>query len=190
MNSDDIQLSVFLTRNLRERARRVAKMFKTTTAALAREGLADKVEYLETKLLIEEERARAEKEKQTEHNTGRAPRTFGTSLLKPVIGSLAPAALGVEPTKTKNLIDLAYEQHARRVLAALDDPTEKRLRIAEVMATIKREAPLTHPSDREILENLERVVIELRSESTPQRREETEIVQTIDPSRVKTLGDV
>ncbi len=151
---------VSLPGDLRERARKIAKKHRTSTAQLVRDGLAAHVALIEARDRAEEQLRRAEREgKRGLHRL----RRLGESPLAPT--ALRPIDAPPEREVEDDPAAPIYAQHAALVLAALDGKSlEKRLRVQEAVAAVKRMNPLTHPSDREILARLEREVHRLRGE--------------------------
>lgn len=186
-------MTIQLPADLRERAGAVAKRLRSPVVILIRESLREKVEHYENKFREEKARAQAD----------RAARRLQPL---PAIGSrgdgLAPKRPGeeeavVEHAPSARALEQVLDTQAKHIFAAINSPTERRLRAIEALAEIRKRAPLTCPeSDREILELLEDRVLRMRElapappDKTPPQEEEEEEERTIDPDLIRTRGDV
>lgn len=187
--TDDVALlTVSFAASLRERARVIAKRKRTSTAQLIRDGLEEKVSYFEAQIRAEERQCAAEK---ADRRAARGLRKLrGLNGQKPT-----PANGAVLPSVEEDPLSALYEHHAQRVLDATEGTTEHRLRLAEALAAIKRRAPLTCPSDAEILRILQKAaerLLDARKKkmhaSTDPVPEASEKEHVIDPS-VPVHGD-
>lgn len=153
--------------DLHRRAHSLAKRHSTTATQIARDGLTARVEFLENKEREEKERKARDLD---EKRKARGIRNIGESPMAPRQRDLAPqpnlsnavdddeiAAPSSDP-----VVDL-YEQHARLIFEAIEQPTECRIRTDEAVRSIKNYSLLTHPGDSVILEKLERIVVRLRA---------------------------
>lgn len=149
----------------------MSKRLCKTTAQLIRDVLFEKVEFYEEKFRLEDERKRGERE-------GRAPRTL-TTLQDRIAERKQQAEQKKEaererretPTSTpppapppQDRFEKLYEEQARIILTAPASSTlERRLKVAEALAAVKREAPLTAPKDVDILLGIERALLRLQA---------------------------
>lgn len=158
--SDIKTITVNLPIALHRRAVKARDRLKKNVNQQIRDALAAFLDEEDAKFLAEEKR-RAEEKLARRAISGR------------VLGRLGESPLG--PRRRDSTVDEAppfdpleetYRRHATLIAAvvasATTDPREKRLRVAEAVAEIKRLAPLTHPPDAAIVSELERRVIELR----------------------------
>jgi len=174
-----VVINIALPADLRNRVRSIAKKKRTTTAQIVRDALAEKVEYLEAKERAEDDRRRKER---TERAQG--PRGIGRSALAP----LPPRVEAREAAPTADIHpdeQALYETHAARVFEAFDQPLEKRMRVREAIAAVKRQSPLTHPGDDAILARLTAAVAELQSMQSYVQEQ-----RAIDTSKIRTFGEV
>ena len=156
------------------RAKFAAKRLRVPLATLARDGLSLRLAEIEKKFRLEEELENANKQAKG--------RTLGT------LGGLGESRLAPSPLKpygeqkTETLedtrLDIIYRHHAALVNAALANPIEKRLRIAEALVAVRNETPITEPPASEILATLEHHVLALRGKTTT--------VPTVRPSLLTT----
>jgi hypothetical protein len=199
-------LTIYFPIDLRERARKVAKRLRSTTADLVRQGLDEVLVRHEEKFRIEEERKHIDKQKMR----GRVLRPLGERGDDP----LAPQKLDYE-SETEESLDLSeviYAQQAARLLDVLGAPSELRLRKLEAISAVRKHSPLTCPeSDTEIVKILEKHLRKLQSlpkeeakEEKKEQEQETPIFDTfeklgrviddkvgraINPERIRTRGD-
>lgn len=180
-------LQLHMPSELRERVRRISKRTRLSASHIARDGLTERVEYYEAK-------ERADKERRRRDPNERGLR--GLDERQPLDRRTAKSA------DTDNPIHSLYLTHARRLFEVIDDPNavhEKRIRLNDAITAIKRQCPLTYPSDGEIMAYLERLIVELRVEAAdgeeqPEPVDATAAVpdftrRSIDLSKVKTFGD-
>jgi len=168
-----------LLANERERLWRVARAYGTSATAIVRTAITERVEYLEAKLVAEEERHRREVEDRREFRMGKKLKglePLGRPVSKNSKADEKPAALPNDERLTA-----LYAEHAKRIFEVLHDPVEKRLRTREALAAIRKRAPLTHPDEATMLVALEELITRLRVDA--------EIV-VVDPKKVRTGGDV
>lgn len=169
-----ITRTVQLPAGLHQRTNAIAKRLACSFVQIVREGLADRLDYYDARFKAEDDRARAEKE--ARRASGRTLRSLGERPLAPAGGadSLAPAPLeplepvAFEGTAAGDGLEELYRHHAARIFEVMDKlPTEKRLRVMEAIAAVQRQAPLTHPSDKVILERLEAIIVGMRDAAPP-----------------------
>lgn len=194
MSNEIVVTTVSLPKDLHARARAIAKRNRTTTVHLIRESLTEKIEYLEAKRRVEEERIIAERQRAafSTHVRGRPPRLPLAPEPPPPLKSEIVDE-NVENLEAEARTAHVYETQAKLILETLEgSPLERRLRVAEAVAAVKRERPLTHPPDDEILQTLEREVLHLRrnTEKTKLATANNNSFQIIDPNRVHSRGDV
>lgn len=198
MNENIAILTVTMPDELRKRTRAVAKKLGITSTQLARDAITERLDMIEAKQRAAEERARTERETaRAEREQRRRLRTL-RNIGENQPTSISPiAANETAATTEKDDLDPLYERHARLVLAAIDQPIEKRLREAETISAIKKQCPLTYPPDIEILTRLDRAVMKLMSEKPKKRArddaapgEAESDARAIDPSKAQTFGDV
>ncbi len=184
-------LTIQIPSSIRERARKVAKRLHTSTTHLVCMALEEKFEAVEKKwrdseaLIREEKRAELEarKERRQLRRMGDAP----VSQLTPVS---APTTTEDEPPEQKDTaLDKIYEHHAKRIFEVLSSPVEKRLRVGEALSAVRRERPLTYPSDKEVLTTIEQIIIQLRTKTPPPPTVKEDIGRTINPNQIPTFGD-
>lgn len=158
-------MTIELPRDIRERARVVAKRTRLATVDLIREGLREKVEFYEAKFREEEQRKRDEKLQRRGLIGLQGLRVAPPSPLAP---TAAPSPGDNEPDEETDALAALYASHAKELLAVVDGPIlQRRLAVAEAIADIKRRAPLTHPGDEEIQRKLERCIVVLKQEQGP-----------------------
>jgi hypothetical protein len=205
MKSDAVAaLTLYLPASLRERARVIVKKLRTSTNQLARDAITEKVEFYEAKFRKEkQDREQEEAAKRDERKT----RRMLNNAPKP---PAPPSETKPDVVEEKTKLDLIYEQTAAKILRVIDKPTEKRLLALEAIGAIKKEAPLTHPSDAVIIARLEQEVLALQRAASKTEAiipaEEpvkplhpasalTRIIdaltgRTIDTSKIKSFGDI
>lgn len=170
-------INVLVPMNLRERAKKVAKKLKTPMSQLARDALTEKIEYFESKFQADKARAAAEKEQ-----------LRGFRRMKPLSNPIARNAIAEQKQ-----IPPEYDLHATRIHEAVQagSPNETRLRVAEAVAAIKRQSPLTHPPETEIVATLERLVVAKRdalaTTATPAKEPDGILIDT---TKIRSHGDV
>lgn len=157
--------------DLHSRAVKMSKKTGMTIAQLVREALDAKVLAYEERLYLEKERARRDRE---ETRSTRQFRQIGESPLAPSLPVHAPAEAKSPDNEDETTLpvredDDPYVTYAKYILQAEDQPSEKRLRLAEAVASIRRQSPLTCPPEHEILANLERAVDLLRQKNPSTR---------------------
>lgn len=197
-----ILTTVHIPLDLHDRAKRVAKRMYSSVGQLIRDGLLEKVDFFEAKFHAEEERARAQKEAKK----NRSLRSLSSKLPAPADPAAESETLG---DGNGNLADVdgglnaIYELHAKRILEVINgDAREKRLRVIEAVAAVKKYSPLTHPQDMEIVANFEKAVAQMqreRAEEANATAEETPRVsrvidrlvgREINPKKTKSFGDL
>lgn len=170
---------------LHAKAKRTATRERTSVAQLIRDGLKDRIEQLDAKFDAEERTRREDRE--AKRPQGRTLKSLGT------LGDRPVSPRSVIETEPDDRLAKIYEEHAKRIAEVISNPQARRQRIADALEAVKREAPLTHPSDETILSSIERAVIRLAREappSEPTRIEDDMAGREIDPSRVRAAGDV
>jgi predicted transcriptional regulator len=167
------RLPLELTSELHRRIHKIAKRLGATSSQLARDALARMADEYEAKFREESDRKRRERE------GIRGERSL--TPIQPITKSkLGPRPLGEPELELEAGPDTEaqptnlYLEHAAKIARAMNAPLEKRLAVEEALRDIKRSAPLTHPSDAEILRELERAVLKLLHE-----RKQQEIVQRL-----------
>lgn len=178
MSAETEATNFYLPAELKKRAKVVAKRIGSTLSDLIRAALLERVETFEAKFHAEEERKRQEVERKRQ---ARTLRPLGDPLA-PKRSTLAPAAfearppaeLGADEDEGKTSVERApadlaelYYHHARRILEKWDDVAERRLRLGEAVADIKRQAPLRCPPDDEIRALVEAALVEIRDREKP-----------------------
>ena len=217
---------------LHKQTKEMAFAFRTTASQIGRDAIAERVEYLRNRLrLLKEEKREAAKKNGAERTKLKAGRVLGDSPLAPVRKSMAPDEFRPTPADIKEAreqgesdgdgdvdgVDVdeseaIYQQNATRIAEVIDKPAERRVCIEEAIAAVKRQAPLTHPTDAEIRVRLEKLVLsevarldaeaaakkaeaaqeleerrQFRAEMDARREAEA---QVIDPTRMRTAGSV
>lgn len=171
--------SVDLPASLHRRATIVSKRFKIPISAILRDGVAIKVAELETQILLEEETSKKIQEVKT-------PTRFTARKLGDYLNERAekrakvtpPASHEKSPEKSRDSLPplpgdglrATCAAAAERVLLAGDDRAEQARVVREAIAKVKRDHPLTHPEDQEILLAIEREVVRQRDEGPTERR--------------------
>lgn len=197
-----VRIEVSISPDLHKRLKAVCKQQSLKLIELARDAIAERVEFLEEKRRKEDERLRAEREA----NGGRTKFTGFRRMSKSNLPTVAkPTPLGEKPApaaapatappvapppEPPKELPIEYGQYAQKIFAALTGGSvlEVRLCTLEALAAIKKRYPLTHPKDEVIVSSLERLVSEMRESVASAQSEEPELV--IDTSRVRTLGSV
>lgn len=82
--------------------------------------------------------------------------------------------------------DEIYETLAKSILSATTE-RDVRHRVELAVQAIKRERPLLHPPDEEIIATLEQYVIRLRDRPAPLSSIDTFVSKVLDVSRLKTV---
>lgn len=155
-----VPFHVPITIELRKRLRIIAKKNNATSAGFARVAIVARIEEFEEKdRLIEEQRRKDREEK------SRGKHAVDKDKLAPVSKSLAPT--GRRPVVDDDPEDALYHEHAKRILAAFDDPIERRLLAREAVRHIAERAPLTNPGDDVIGRRLEKLVLAMREKMAP-----------------------
>jgi len=228
------QITILFPVELLERATRLAKKLHTDRAKLMRTAVQEKVD-------AETARLRAEKEAQLRHQqirraSRRSALLLADDALEPVRENLTPLADDGEreerpaepkrrpgrPPKVKvededasflEPPDALYLEHAERIYAVIEEPTERRIAAATAIKAIREQRPLTAPEDRVILRRLDKLLIRLQDGVLKPRRvisaeplpkddatedpiearlkklvESSATMRKIDPTAVKTFG--
>lgn len=153
---------------LRDRVKRVSKHLFLPIQHLVREGLERRCDEFDARQRAEEEqRKREESEKRNRPKRPRGrPRIY--ALDPPDAPSTEPEQI-IEPDSIPDEAEPIYKEHAARILSHLNNPVEKRIRVVEAIKAVQERFPLTHPSEGEIMQRLERHLMELRREQQAQQ---------------------
>ncbi|KKW46600.1 MAG: hypothetical protein UY96_C0003G0103 [Parcubacteria group bacterium GW2011_GWB1_56_8] len=156
MKQGTVLISLRIAADLLSRTKAIGRQLDMSTKDIVQLGLYDKVDFYEAKLRAQAEQKRADR---AQRRTLRTLGELGESPLAPS-APIAPSS----PNDNKVAIETdpmtpLYEAHAKKIAEHLEDPIEKRLCIEEALTAIKKAAPLTHPSDKEILTRLEVIVL-------------------------------
>lgn len=190
-----VRIEVSISPDLHKRLKAVCKQHSLKIIELARDAVAERIEFLEEKRRKEEERLQAEREANGGRTKFTGFRRMSKSNLPPVS---KPTPLGEKPATTPSQshpevskeLPIEYGQYAQKISAALagGSTLEARLCTLEAVSAIKKRYPLTHPKDEIIIAVLEKIVSESRETSEDTKADEPEIV--IDTSKMRTFGDV
>jgi len=190
MKERGVVLTFEFPRDLIARAKKVNAIFHTKTTQLIRDGLRHKVEELEDKHRREVAlQAADEAAKKAKDDYRKTLRAAGAPIspLAPLSTQVRMSSIASGPTQDP--MQALYTELARSIIAAGDDKVEGQKRIEAAVAAVKRERPLTAPSDEKILEILEPYVKKMREEGLPETRTYDGLVNTIlDVSKLKTSG--
>jgi hypothetical protein len=159
MPRKDVILVIYLSPDLKIRMRESAKRERRTLSELGRDAIEEKVEYLEAKQRMVKERQQQEQEAKKERRKVKA------TIPKAVVAN------------ENDALDAIYKEGAKEVLAVIEHTTRRRIAILAVMEKVKKETPLSHPSDEEILKRLEREIVRIRKEEV-QAKVEAEATAT------------
>lgn len=176
-------------RALIARAKKVNVLFHTKTTQLIREGLAIRVEQLEEKHRRETALQEADEAAKREKEEYRKRMRAAGSTLSPLTPlSTQVRTSGVVSGPTQDPMEALYTKLARAVLDA-KNKEEQRERVAEAIAAVQRERPLTAPPEDKILATLETYVVKLREEKVETVRTVDDFVGAVlDVSKLKTSG--
>lgn len=182
MAADDrVAFNTVVPRWLHERAKKTAKFHGLTLLRVVQEGLLARVVH------YEEEQAKILASKKPKDDGLRKPRTI-TPLDQRVPG-LQPLGGNpdddVKPPPTLDSPSEFADFYADRgaYIAQAEGSYDRRARIAESLASMKKQFPLTHPKDSEILKGLE--------DAAKAAAPAPDIVeQILDPGTIKTVGDI
>ena len=194
-----VRIEVSISPDLHKRLKTICKQQNLKLIELARDAIAERVEFLEEKRRKEEERLRAEREASGGRTKFAGFRRMSKSSLPPVAkptplgekpAAPEPAPVAKAPAEPPKELPIEYGQYAQKIFTALagGSTLEVRLCTLEALTAIKKRYPLTHPKDEIIVASLERLVSEMRESAAAARVEEPEIV--IDTSKVRTFGSV
>lgn len=102
----------------------------------------------------------------------------------------SPALSAPDPhAQKRDRLEPIYEQQAKIIIGAGDDKDKAR-HLAEIaVAFVKKTAPLTHPSDTEIIARLEATILRLRSTEKPPARSYDDFVGAVISTPLHTLDD-
>ena len=164
---------------------------------LVMDAVRERVEYLEEKRRLEDERRRAERDGSQDRAGFTAfPRLRSSTLTpppKPMAPSAQPAATPTSVVAPTKELPIEYATYAEKIYKAVQggDRLEVRLLTAESVAAIRAKFPLSSPKPEVIQSTLETLVLKMhegastasavaiRTDAPP---------MTIDPSRLKTYG--
>ena len=157
MESAHVVLAIQLAPQAHRRVKNAAHRIRTPMTHIARDAIMSRVETLEAKFRQEDEEKRLGKYEKR--------RAFGVSSLAPDRPN-TPDEFEVEKKETEETaqLDSLYHKHAQRILEVLSTPDERRIRIAEAIAEVQSETPITEPSEDEIKKRLETEVLALRKQ--------------------------
>jgi hypothetical protein len=176
-----------------KRAIRVGKVFHTAVSQLAREGLELRVVDLEKKEREEEEQ-RLSITAQKKAARAFTLRKLGDPLSQPLTRPISTPfneRIPFAPRPVESTDEAKYVDFAKAILDAGEDRAEMKRRAVIAVEAIKREHPLTHPPEADILGMLEQHIAKLRASGiTPVRTYDAFVGAVLDPNRVKSLGDI
>jgi hypothetical protein len=185
-----ITRSIQFPKSLIRRATSAGKTFHISFSQLVRDGLELRIAQLDQKLKDEEAQRLAAVEKKKSARVGIVPlRKLGEPMTKPITTPLAERVpFAPRPDESfERLIDT----HAQAILDAGSDQNEMRRRAVVAVQAVKDLRPLTHPPETEILAMLETRIIRLRQSGvTPARTFDSFVGAVINPSKVRSHGDV
>jgi len=192
MKERGVVLSFEFPRDLIARAKKVNAIFHTKTTQLLRDGLRQKVEELEDKHRRETAlQAADEAAKKAKDDYRKTLRAAGSTIspLAPLSTQVRMSSISSGPTQDP--MEALYTELARNVLDA-DGAEAKHECVTEALAAVRRERPLTAPSeDPPILRILEihmkRVLAE-RELIEPLRTIDELVGKVLDVSKFKTSG--
>ncbi len=93
--------------------------------------------------------------------------------IAPDVATRLDPSLAIEDTSPAKL----YEEHAKRIAEVLDgDVRELRLRRDEAVNAIKKQNPLTHPPEEEIVAKLEKLALRVKPTLKPKEPPKPETV--------------
>lgn len=196
MSKNEVSMTLFVTKDLRERVGYIAKKTRTSLSQIMRDALGDKLDYMEAKLQITEERVATIKDKKRNERTLNKERRNSTNLLAPERRSLAPEPIPSnvlpEPVAEIDPLEEIYSKHGELIAESINkSPLEKRIVLHEAIAAIRRRSPLTHPPEDIIIRRLEKEVVRVLDEKNPKPSPVDEEPSTIvDLENVKSLGDL
>jgi hypothetical protein len=170
---------------LHDRARLVGKRFGKKVSEIIRDGLNEQVEILEARWIELENKKRRKTDTAQENRL--AQRITSSELAPKPLRSLGGDSAPVDDNKVETICN----KHAKGIAEKLHMPMEKRLLTQTAIADVKREMPLTHPSDAEIIVILEKAVVRVRA--TMKEEEVAElppvVEEVINTSKIRSLGD-
>lgn len=178
---DRVAFNTVVPKWLHERAKKVSKFHKVALNRLVQEGLLARVVQYEE---MQEEMLAKAKPKDA---AIRKPRTI--TPLDQRLPGLQPLGGNpdddVQPESAPEVASEFSGFYAEKgaYIAQAEGSYDKRARIAESMAAMKKKWPLTHPPDSEILKGLEAAANAARPASDT-------VEQILDPGTIKTLGDI
>ena len=159
---DTATLTLNFPKKLRERVRERAKTLRTSSTAFVVMAITQALEHYDEKERVERERERREKEEQRERRRASLlPQPL--PIAPDVVTRLDPSLADEDVTPNK-----LYNEHATRIAEKLDgDVRELRLRRDEAVAAIKKQFPLTHPPEEEIVAKLEKLALKIKPTLKP-----------------------
>ena len=204
-SAGEVRLMLVMPRDLHRRLLAVSKPRRTSMSQLAREAITERIEFLEEKARVEEERAKAEREARQGLKRFAPFRKMSSVPLPtlptmPSLGSLTPRTptpAAASPSDETKGLPVEYGVHADHILEATlaNDILEARVRTMEGVAAIRRRAPLSCPPDLEIMKTLQQLVDEKRA-AIPivdglegKKIDVSKMRSTIDPSVLEGMED-
>lgn len=157
-------LAVYVSPDLRDRTRQLAKELHVPCTVIIREGLIARVEELEAKIAAERARRAAERERKQSRRRETQPLAPVPSLLDLGHGRVSD---GETPSRAR--LNRIVADHAQRI--ALAEGDEIRRLVQAAIRKVKKECPLTHPSDDEMVRLLEEELARLRDEGPTEVRD-------------------
>ena len=149
------------------RTKFAAKKLQVPVAAIARDGLYLKLAEIDKKLRLEEELENADKQIKKHRGLGSLGGIGDSKLAPTPLKSYGEQQEAKKDADSDPRLEIIYRHHAALVHAALANPIEKRLRIAEALVAVRDETPITEPPESEILATLEHHVMALRAKTAP-----------------------
>jgi hypothetical protein len=160
-------IAVYVTDDLDRRATRVAKEMRTSKAQMGRDGIRGIVETFETKIAAEQKR-REEEQLRKKSRATRDPRAVTThlpSLLEVRHGrTTSNTSSGDEELPSRKRLRSIVTDFAQRIALADDKGDEIRRLVQAAQRKAKKDLPLTHPTDDEMVSLLEAEMKRLRDE--------------------------
>lgn len=146
--ADDFMVN--LPGDIRAETKKMAKQMHTTVRHFVYEAVKAHLEFHKARILEEENRRRTP----DDLTRGRVLETIGRKI--------TPAAKQeILQDTAQSELEKLYAEQAKLVAQALHIPTEKRLRLAEAVAAVRRRFPLTHPKEPDIIAGIEKYIVEL-----------------------------
>jgi hypothetical protein len=196
-------ITIRIPKTLRERCRVLYKKTGVKFVELVRNALSEHVAYLEAKQRIDEERLAEAKASTVNRKQVKTITPLGESPLRPLSKI---ASVFSQKTEVDEKLAPLLAKHARLIAEASNFAYERRMRLAEAVADIKKAAPLTHPPEGQLmllLENMAGSAL-LQQPSVPEpefapppevapdvvEEGDENVEMIIDPSKLRSFGDV